>query len=77
MRTPADVVVDASHHGGHDVAFGHPPRPAIGLEVVDRLAFGDDVAARLPEAAALVDAAHAAIDGLVRGLLQLHIEAGA
>ena len=44
------------------------------LNGIDRLAFGDDVAARLAEAAALVDAAQAAIDGLVRGLLQLDVE---
>ena len=59
---------------GHDVAFGDAARPAIGLEGIDGLAFGDDVAARPAEAATLVDAAQAAIDGLVGGLLQPDVE---
>ena len=46
----------------HDVADGHRVIPARMLERLDGVAFGDDVAARLAEAAPLVDAAEPVVE---------------
>ncbi len=73
---PRSRVGDVADDGRNDVAVVDAARPAIDLDRFDSVAFGDDVAARLAEAAPLVDAPQAAVDGLVRGLLQPDVEPG-
>ena len=62
------------HHGGHDVAHAHRPRPAIDGELLGRMAFRDDVPLRRPEAAPLVEPPQAGVDRGVRRFLQRQVE---
>ena len=60
--------------GGHDVAGGHRPQPAVVLEALDRVALGEDVAGGTPPAVALVVGAQPVLERGVRDLLQPDVE---
>src|SRR6185436_2873912 len=66
--------VDRRDDGRHDISDDHWPIPAWVLERVERLLFGNYVATRLAETAALVDPPKTILQRPVRGLLKLHIE---
>ncbi len=62
--------------GWYQVADDNRSRPSLVLEPVDRVAFLDDVALRLPVPVAFVVPAEAVLDRLVRRILQLPVERG-